>query len=134
MTANPRDTRGYATLAEYLRRAHESGFGPPLRPGIPAGAADRGGSDRGDRAAADRSGVVMIRRLLILYPRAWRDRYGAEVADLADELIRTGETTPARTGLDLLAGAAIAWWQVLARWGALALAGAVIAIGGGVAV
>jgi hypothetical protein len=48
-----------------------------------------------------------VRRLVALYPRAWRDRYGAEVAGLAEELIREGRTTPLRAGLDLAGGAAI---------------------------
>ena len=48
----------------------------------------------------------VTRLLLALYPRAWRDRYGAEVASLTDELIRAGETTPLPAGLNLVAGAA----------------------------
>jgi protein-S-isoprenylcysteine O-methyltransferase Ste14 len=69
-------------------------------------------------------------RLLGLYPRAWRERYGAEVAALAEELIASGDTTVARTWLDLAAGAVIAWWQVLTGWGALALGALVIVTGG----
>lgn len=68
-------------------------------------------------------------RLLGLYPQAWRERYGAEVAALAEDLIAAGDTTVARARLDLVAGAAIAWWQVLAGWGALALGALVIAAG-----
>ncbi|MGH3404242.1 MAG: hypothetical protein ACRDRJ_17315 [Streptosporangiaceae bacterium] len=47
----------------------------------------------------------MTRLLLALYPRAWRDRYGAEVTSLTDELIRAGETRPLPAGLNLVAGA-----------------------------
>jgi hypothetical protein len=47
----------------------------------------------------------VTRLLLALYPRAWRDRYGAEVTSLTDELIRAGETTPLPAGLNLVAGA-----------------------------
>jgi protein-S-isoprenylcysteine O-methyltransferase Ste14 len=58
-------------------------------------------------------------RLLALYPRGWRDRYGSEVADLADELITAGETTPLRAALDLLTGAVVERWRVVARWAVL---------------
>ena len=37
--------------------------------------------------------------LMLLYPRAWRDRYGAEVLRLTRELVAAGETTPARAAL-----------------------------------
>ncbi len=57
----------------------------------------------------------LVRRLIALYPRAWRDRYGGEVADLTDELIRAGQTTRLRAGLDLAAGAAIERGRTLAR-------------------
>jgi protein-S-isoprenylcysteine O-methyltransferase Ste14 len=49
--------------------------------------------------------------LLALYPRGWRDRYGAEVADLAEELISAGETTPLRTAFGLVTGAAVERWR-----------------------
>jgi protein-S-isoprenylcysteine O-methyltransferase Ste14 len=55
----------------------------------------------------------MNRWLLALYPRSWRERYGAEVAALADELVRAGEATPLRSALDLVAGAAVERWRVL---------------------
>jgi hypothetical protein len=48
-----------------------------------------------------------VRRLVALYPRAWRERYGEEVSDLTDELISEGQTTRLRAGLDLAGGAAI---------------------------
>ena len=59
-----------------------------------------------------------FRWLLALYPRAWRDRYGKEVGDLADELIRAGDTTPLRAGLDLVAGAAMERGRAISRPGA----------------
>jgi hypothetical protein len=63
----------------------------------------------------------LLRVLLALYPRDWRDRYGAEVAGLGDELIAAGETTPLHGALDMLAGAAAVRGRALAvRWRALA--------------
>lgn len=56
----------------------------------------------------------MTRWLLALYPRAWRDRYGAEVTSLTDELLRAGETTPLPAGLNLVAGAAVERARALA--------------------
>jgi hypothetical protein len=56
----------------------------------------------------------VTRWLLALYPRAWRDRYGAEVVSLTDELIRAGETTPLPAGLNLVAGAAVERARALA--------------------
>lgn len=75
----------------------------------------------------------MNRRLLALYPRGWRERYGSEVASLADELISAGETTPLRAGLGLIAGAAVERWCALADSGLLAPAAAVITAVGGIA-
>jgi len=49
----------------------------------------------------------LIRLLLALYPRPWRDRYGTEVVRLTQDLIAAGETTPARGALNV-AGAALA--------------------------
>jgi protein-S-isoprenylcysteine O-methyltransferase Ste14 len=65
-----------------------------------------------------------MRRLVALYPRAWRDRYGAEVADLAEELISEGKTTPLRAGLDLAGGAVIERGRALTRSPAAGLGGA----------
>jgi protein-S-isoprenylcysteine O-methyltransferase Ste14 len=56
-----------------------------------------------------------MRWLLALYPRAWRDRYGQEVAGLTEELIRAGDTTPLRAGLDLAAAAAAERARALSR-------------------
>ena len=43
--------------------------------------------------------------LMMLYPRAWRDRYGAEVLRLTRELVAAGETTPARAAVNLACAA-----------------------------
>ena len=56
-----------------------------------------------------------VRWLVALYPRAWRDRYGGEVADLTSELVSTGQTTWLRAGLDLAGGAAIERCRALSR-------------------
>ncbi|NUR47403.1 MAG: hypothetical protein HOV71_04630 [Hamadaea sp.] len=47
----------------------------------------------------------MIRLLLRLYPRRWRDRYGAEVGDLATQLVADGRPRH-RIAADLVRGAA----------------------------
>ena len=67
-----------------------------------------------------------VRRLVGLYPRAWRDRYGAEVASLAEELISEGKTTPLRAGLDLAGGAVIERGRALTRSPAAGLGGAAV--------
>lgn len=64
----------------------------------------------------------LARWLIASYPRAWRDRYGSEVADLAGELVARAETTWLRAGLDLAAGAAAEWCRALRRSAAPALA------------
>jgi protein-S-isoprenylcysteine O-methyltransferase Ste14 len=53
--------------------------------------------------------------LLALYPRAWRKRYGREVAALTEDLIGAGTTTPLRAGLNLAATAAVEWARAVAR-------------------
>src|SRR6202044_1378726 len=74
-----------------------------------------------------------VRRLVALYPRAWRERYGGEVADLADELISEGRTTRLRAGLELVEGAAAEHGRVLARSPAAALGGvAALTAGAGI--
>jgi len=75
----------------------------------------------------------MNRRLLALYPRAWRDRYGTEVADLADELVAAGETTPLRASLGLVAGAAAERWRIAASRAVLVPAAAAAAVAAGIA-
>src|ERR1035438_4900865 len=109
------------------------------RPGAATRAAVGGSPHRRDRTAAHRGGLVMNRRLaywlLALYPRAWRDQYGPEVASLSGELISAGETTPLRAGLNLIAGAAIERERALARSrrAVLASAAAVITAAAGIA-
>jgi protein-S-isoprenylcysteine O-methyltransferase Ste14 len=66
-------------------------------------------------AAAHRVGTVVNFRLLALYPRGWRERYGQELTSLAQELIDAGETTRLRATFDLLAGAAAEWRRALTR-------------------
>jgi hypothetical protein len=70
----------------------------------------------------------VLRGLLALYPRAWRDRYGPEVASLTDELIAGGETTPLQGALDLLAGALAERGRALAESRSVALATTIAAI------
>lgn len=72
-----------------------------------------------------------LRGLLALYPRAWRSRYGAEVASLTQELIGADETTPVRAGLNLVAGAATERGRSPSTWRTvLATAAAVAAVSG----
>ena len=71
-----------------------------------------------------------MRRLVALYPRAWRDRYGGEVADLTDELISEGRTTRRRAGLELVQGAAVEHGRALARSPAAGLGAAAAIIAG----
>jgi protein-S-isoprenylcysteine O-methyltransferase Ste14 len=73
------------------------------------------------------------RPLLALYPRGWRDRYGAEVADLANELIAAGETTRLRAAADLLGGAAAERWRVATSRAVLVPTAAGAAAAGGIA-
>jgi protein-S-isoprenylcysteine O-methyltransferase Ste14 len=73
------------------------------------------------------------RRLLALYPRRWRDRYGAEVAGLADELIAAGETTRLRAMLNLLGGAAAERWYAATSRAVLMQAAAAAAVAVGIA-
>jgi len=75
----------------------------------------------------------LICRLVALYPPAFRDRYGTELASLTDELIRGGELTPQLAALNLLGGAALEWGRVLAysRHAAEAMAvAAIMAVAG----
>lgn len=45
--------------------------------------------------------VRSFRWVLVLYPRAWRDRYGEEVSDLCAELLAVGELTRLHLALGL---------------------------------
>lgn len=77
----------------------------------------------------------LARGLLALYPRAWRARYGAEVINLAEELISARQTTPLLAALNLIGGAMLEWGRVLAgsRRAALAMAvAAIMAVAGSV--
>jgi hypothetical protein len=70
----------------------------------------------------------LMRGLLALYPRAFRDRYGAELASVTNELIGAGEITPLLAALNLAYGAALEWARVLfnSRRTAQAMAAAAI--------
>jgi protein-S-isoprenylcysteine O-methyltransferase Ste14 len=63
-----------------------------------------------------------MRWLLYLYPWRWRQRYGAEVAQITGELIHEKDITRLRAALDLIAGAALEWARVLSRPGSVSLA------------
>jgi hypothetical protein len=79
----------------------------------------------------------LLRGLLALYPRAFRDRYGAELASLTDDLISAGEITALLAALNLLRGAALEWGRVLTdsrRAGLAVAAAAVMAATGSVIV
>ena len=52
-------------------------------------------------------GRRLARRILGLYPRIWRDRYGEEMRDLSDELFTTGEFSSIRLALGLLSSALV---------------------------
>jgi len=80
-----------------------------------------------------RMNAHLVRLLLALYPRAWRDRYGAEVVRLTEELIAAGETTPAQGALNLASAAAAERGRALAdsRRTAVAMAmAALVAVAG----
>jgi len=75
----------------------------------------------------------LLRALLALYPRAFRDRYGTEVARLTDELISAGEITPLLAVLNLAGGAALEWGRVLtgSRRAAFAVSAAAVVAAAG---
>jgi len=56
-----------------------------------------------------------MRSLLLLSPRDWRDRYGEEVLSLTEEMIRTGDYSPLRAGLDLAGVALVERARALTR-------------------
>ena len=66
--------------------------------------------------------------LLMLYPRPWRERYGAEVVRLTQDLIVTGETTPARGALNMMGAALAERGRVLAYSSRTAVAMVVAAL------
>jgi len=47
----------------------------------------------------------LAHRILDLYPRKWRDRYGEEMRDLSDELLKRREFSPFRLAFGLLSSA-----------------------------
>ena len=59
-----------------------------------------------------------MRWALRLYPRWWRERYGAELDDLADELVAAGATTAPRAAAGLVVPAALERSRALRRAGA----------------
>ena len=68
-------------------------------------------------------------RILRLYPRAWRERYGEEVRDLIDELSAKGESSQLRVASGLVEAALVqrirSWrWS----WRALAVSGTALAL------
>jgi hypothetical protein len=74
-----------------------------------------------------------LTRLLVLYPRDWRIRYGAEVVRLTEELIAAGEITPAQGTLNLAANAVVERGRAVAdsRRAAAAMAlAALVAVAG----
>ena len=75
----------------------------------------------------------LLRGLLALYPRAFQDRYGTELARLTDELISAGEITPLLAALNLAGGAALEWGRVLtsSRRAALTVAAAAVTAAAG---
>lgn len=50
------------------------------------------------------------RRMLSLYPRSYRERYGAELVDLTEDLVAGGEISARRATLNLAAGALAQRW------------------------
>ena len=77
----------------------------------------------------------LVRVALAFYPRAWRDRYGSELAVLTDDLIEAGETTAFATAANLVGGAVRQRWRAAARSHAAVLTAALaIAVGAAVAV
>jgi len=74
------------------------------------------------------TGRSLVDRVLRLYPRAWRDRYGREVQDLVDELIESGEFSPTRITVGLVVSALvqrIRSWRP--SWRTLVVSGTVLA-------
>ncbi|HEU0240365.1 MAG TPA: isoprenylcysteine carboxylmethyltransferase family protein [Micromonosporaceae bacterium] len=57
----------------------------------------------------------LVRTALACYPRAWRDRYGAELAVLTDDLIEAGETSAFAAAANLVGGAVRQRWRAAAR-------------------
>ena len=63
-----------------------------------------------------------------LYPRRWRQRYGGEVRDLADELVGSGESTPTRAAGGIALAAAREHLRALRARRAFAVLGAAVVV------
>jgi hypothetical protein len=72
---------------------------------------------------------TFVDRILHLYPRAWRDRYGEEIRDLMSEMTERGDSSPAKAALGLFSSALV--WRLRTSWRGLALTGAILASAGG---
>jgi hypothetical protein len=69
----------------------------------------------------------LTHRILGLYPRKWRDRYGEEMRDLSNELIQNREFSPFRLAFGLLSSALIERVQSRQKsWRLFALSGCVV--------
>jgi hypothetical protein len=60
-------------------------------------------------------GDQVLRWVLKLHPKAWRERYGNEILDLADELVAEHESTWVRLALGLLASVLIERFRSLVQ-------------------
>src|SRR5262245_9337165 len=77
----------------------------------------------------------LVRAALLCYPRAWRDRYGEELAVLTNDLVEAGEATQLTAAANLFGGAARERWRAAARSHDVALTATLaIAVGAAVAV
>jgi cell division protein FtsX len=73
-----------------------------------------------------------VRWALRLYPRRWRQRYGGEVRDLADELVSSGESSGSRAAGGIVLAAAREHWRAMRRHRRAigVLGGAVVVVAG----
>jgi hypothetical protein len=70
-----------------------------------------------------------VDRILSLYPRAWRDRYGDELRDLTNELTMQGEFSSFRLVFGLLASALVQRVRVFRlTWRSLLVAGTTLSL------
>lgn len=81
----------------------------------------------------------VVDRILPLYPRAWRDRYGDELVDLTNELMMKGEVSSSRVVFGLLGSALVqrvrafrlSWRSLLAAGTTLALVATAVIVANG---
>jgi hypothetical protein len=74
-----------------------------------------------------------VRWAVRFYPRRWRQRYGGEVCDLADELVRSGESTGTRAAGGIVLAAAREHFRAMRRpRRAIAVLGGAVAVLAGV--